>query len=322
MSFASPYLLLTLVAVPFVAAGYVFLERVRGRRAANWASPNLMPNMQAATPGFRRHIPAALFLIALSLLLVGFARPEATFKDIREGATVVLAVDVSGSMAAKDLKPTRSAAARTAMLSFLDELPSKYRVALVSFSDHSAVLVPPTYDRDRLRAALPIKTFVAGTAIGDAVARSVSVAVRAIGPAKPGDKRPPASVLLLSDGVQTAGRLSPDDAAAVARKAGIPVSTVLVGTPRGVVEQPIPGGTNVIQVPADPTTLRTVAQSSGGSFFAARSAKELRRVYDDLGSRSARENKRHEITAGAAGLALLFVVAGALLSGLWFRRIV
>jgi Ca-activated chloride channel family protein len=325
VSFGSPLLLLGLLAVPAAVAAYVLLERRRRRRAAVWAAPDLMPNMLAGRPGHRRHVPAALLLVALSLMLVGVARPEATFTDIREGATVVLAIDVSGSMAATDVRPTRIGAARAAVLSFLAELPSKYRVALVTFAATSAVRVPPTHDRDRVRAALPLKTRISGTAVGDAVGRSVGVAVRAVGRTKPGVTRAPATVLLISDGAQTAGQLQPDEAAERARRAGIPVSTVVVGTPRGVVEQElagVPGASQVLAVPTDPTTLRTVARGTGGSFFQATTAKELRRVYEELGSRSARQREWREITAGVAGLALAFLVAAGVLSAIWFRRAV
>jgi Ca-activated chloride channel family protein len=152
MSFAAPYLLLGLLAVPLAVVAYFGLERRREQRAAGWANPALVPNL-VKRPGPRiRHLPAALFLVAVALLLVAFARPEASLNSEREGATVVLTIDTSGSMATPDIKLTRLLAARTVSLTFLRELPSKYRVALEIFTDHPAVLVPPTYDRTKAAA--------------------------------------------------------------------------------------------------------------------------------------------------------------------------
>src|SRR5262245_33232187 len=157
MSFAAPYLLLTLLAVPLAALAYLWFERHRERRAANWANPALVPNLVERPSPRLRHLPAALFLVGLSFLLVAFARPEATITSEREGATVVLAIDTSGSMATPDVKPTRLLAARNASLTFLQELPAKYRVALEVFTDHPAVIVPPTYDRTKIVPLLPAK---------------------------------------------------------------------------------------------------------------------------------------------------------------------
>jgi Ca-activated chloride channel family protein len=322
MSFGSPWLLLCLLAVPLVLYGYVRLERRREREAEAWTTPALLPNMIAARPGWRRFVPLALFLVGLILLLVGFARPEAKISVPREGATVVLALDISGSMEAKDVQPTRLVAARQAAVQFVKDLPSKYRVALVTFSDHAAVKMPPTYDHDRVVRALPLKAREAGTALGAGIAAAVLVAQRAVGKAEPGESRPPAAVLLLSDGAQTAGRVDPADAAAEARKLDIPVSTISLGTPKGLLIRKIPGGTEQIQVPPVPAALREIAQITGGTFLQARTAKQLQRVYKDLGSRLVKERKRREITVAATGAAIVFMLAGAALSGYWFRRLV
>ncbi len=163
MSFAAPTLLLGLVLVPVLIVAYVFHERRRERRAAAWVNPALVPNLvHRPSPRFR-HVPAVLFLLGLTLLLVGFARPQAKLTTSREGATIVVAIDNSGSMAAADVKPTRLLNARNAMLTFLDEVPKQYRVSLITFTDHPAVLVPPTYNRKLVAAALPMKTLDVGT---------------------------------------------------------------------------------------------------------------------------------------------------------------
>jgi Ca-activated chloride channel family protein len=322
MTFASPFFLLFLLALPPVVAGYVWLERRRGRGAAAWSRPALVPNMVATHPGRRRYVPFALFLAGLALLLVGFARPQAKFTSEREGATVVLAIDVSRSMQARDVRPTRLDAARDAAVAFLNELPKKYRVGLVTFADHASVPVPATYDRGRLRRALLLATKGEGTALGDGINRAVAVAIHAVGRSHPGEQRSPAAVLLLSDGAQTQGRIRATTAAQQARREGIPVSTVALGTPNGIVTRRLPGGyVERTQVPPDPKTLQSVARTTGGRFFEVTTASRLKRVYQDLGHRLAHERKQHEVTAGATGAALVFMLAGAVLSGLWFRRL-
>src|SRR5215475_10502950 len=181
-AFKSPWLLLFLLLVPIAIGLYVWLDRRRADRAARWASPALMPNMVEGTPGSRRYIPAILFAIALTLLLVGFARPEAKLTQAKDGATVVLMVDVSGSMAADDVKPTRLLAADSAIADFVKKVPSRYRISLITFSNHVAVRVPPTYERDSIVNALPKKTQLEGTALGEALAQAVNIAKKAVGP--------------------------------------------------------------------------------------------------------------------------------------------
>jgi Ca-activated chloride channel family protein len=324
VSFQHPILLVFLLAVPLAVAGWIWLERRRARRASAWASPALLPNMVGGNPGRRRLVPLALFLIGLTLLLAGFARPQATLNEPREGATVVLAVDVSGSMAAKDVNPTRLGAADVAISQFLHELPSKYRVSLITFSSRPTVRVPPTYDRTLVLNALPQKVELEGTALGDGAATAVTVASRAVGKSKPGAPHPPAAVLLLSDGAQNFGRLTPAQAAAQARKAGVPISTIALGTSGGVVYQKLPGTKYTEQhaVPASATQLQSIAQASGGRFFTAHSAADLKQVYKDLGHRLAKEHSKREITSWVTMGALGFILVGALLSGIWFRRLV
>jgi Ca-activated chloride channel family protein len=322
MSFGSPWLLLCLLAVPLAIVVYVLLDRRRSSSAAAWSRPALLPNMVGAGPGFRRYVPFGLFLLGLALLLVGFARPQAKVSQVKEGATVILALDISGSMAASDVHPTRLAAADASIGQLIQKLPDRYRASLVTFSDHVAVRVPPSYDRAALIRALPAKAQEEGTAIGDAVAVAVKVAQKAIGPIKAGSRRPPAAILLLSDGAQNTGRIDPKAAAALARKAAIPISTVSLGTPDGVVVNKIQGGTEQIRVPVDPSTLQGLARATGGRFYTAASATELTGVYKDLGSRLVKGKANREITSIAVGAALAAIVLGALLSGFWFRKLV
>jgi Ca-activated chloride channel family protein len=324
MSFAHPLLLVFLAVVPVAIAAWLWLDRRRAHRASAWSTPALLPNMLRAAPGRRRLVPLALFLLGLTALLVGFARPEAKRSVPREGATVVLGIDVSGSMAAKDVKPTRLAAADAAITQFLQQLPSKYRVSLVTWSNRASVRVPPTYDRKLILQALPTKTELEGSALGDAAATAALVASKAVGKSKPGSPHPPAAALLVSDGEQNSGRLKPADAVAQARKLDVPISTIALGTPDGMVYQKLPGTKYTEQhaVPAAPAQLHLLAQATGGRFVTAPSAVALQQVYKDIGSRIAHERKKREITQWWTTGALLSIIAGALLSGIWFRRLV
>jgi Ca-activated chloride channel family protein len=325
LSFGHPILLVALLAVPLAIAGWLRLERRRHIQAATWSNLELLPNMVPGAPGRRRYIPFAFFLIGLTLLLAGFARPQAKLTVPREGATVVLALDVSGSMGANDVKPTRLVAADAAITQFLHDLPSKYRTAFVIFSFRATVRVPPTYDRKLIVNALPAKAEFSGTALGDGVATAARVASKAVGKSKPGAPHPPAAVLLLSDGLQNTGKLKAPEGAAQARKLGVPVYTVSLGTAKGSVRQKLPGPgkvTKTTAVPVKSTELQAIARATDGRFFKARSADELKQVYKDLGHRLATENKRREITAWTTMGALGFILTGALLSGIWFRRLV
>ncbi|MFL5962463.1 MAG: VWA domain-containing protein [Gaiellaceae bacterium] len=321
MSFAAPLLLVFLLAVPAAVAGYLWLERRREARASGWAAPALLPNLVARPPGWRRHLPTALLLAGVALLLVGFARPRASISVKRQEATVVLVLDVSGSMAATDAQPSRLGAARAAALRFVDMLPKGYRMSVVTFSDHAAVSTPATHDLTLVRGAIAsARSGPQGTALAEAVSRAVDVG-RAVKGQAQNQKRPPAIVVLFSDGGQTAGRMTPAQAAAKAKKAGIPVSTVAVGTPDGVVVQLLRGGlTERIPVPVQPASLQSIAAGSAGRFYPSISTVDVKTIYRDLGSRVGRQNKLLEVTAVAAGGGLALMLAGAVLSGVWFRR--
>ena len=327
MSFAAPALLLSLLLVPAAVAAYLWFERQRDRRAAAWASPALLPNMVNRPTSWRRHVPVALLLAGVALLLVGFARPQAMINEKRQEATVILVLDLSGSMAANDSQPTRLAAARAAAEKYVDALPDGYQISVITFSDHSSVVVPPTHDRASARAALErARTGPQGTALAGAVARAIAVAKtvqsRSTDSQSTG-KRPPAVVVLFSDGGQTAGRVTPQQAAQQAKAAGIPVTAVAVGTPDGVVEQPLQGGyTERIQVPVQPAVLRTIANGSGGRYVAGARSVDVKQTFDELGSRVGHQRKAVEVTSVAAAGGLVFMLVGAVLSGAWFRRLV
>lgn len=324
MSFASPIALLALLLVPAAAAAYIWFQRRRVGESARFVQPALLPNVVDHVPGWQRHLPAAMLLLAVASFLLGFARPHATLSVRSEQATVVLAIDTSHSMAATDVAPTRLAAAQASARRFLADLPKKYRVAVVAFSSRAQLVAPPTHNRQYVSAALSALRVGQGTALGDGIATSVKVAVSApLGAQQPaGRAPPPAAVLILSDGAQDGGRVKLADAIGQARKARVPVFTALLGTAAGVVQVPHIGGyVERIQVPPNPTALRTVAAQTGGSFFAAPTQDDLAPVYADLKSRLGTTRKDEEITVAFAGLGALLLLAGGGLSALWFRRV-
>jgi Ca-activated chloride channel family protein len=318
VSFEWPLLLLCLLAVPLAVAGYVWLERRRQRQAAVFASPALVPNLVGRRPGRLRHVPPALALLALATLAIGLARPHAVLSVDQEQATVVLAIDTSRSMVAEDVPPNRLAVAKEVVASFLKNLPEDYRVGMVSFAQSAQTVLPATANREAAQAALRNLRTGDGTALGEGIARAVQVAQRV--PAEKGQK-PPASILVLSDGAQTQGVLEPLQAAQRARKLRIPVYTVAFGTAQGVVEVVDDNGfTQRVTVPPDAPTLRRVAQATRGGFYAAPDGDALSAVYEELGSRIGQVKEEREITAAfAAGGALLLLAAGAMSAFLFGR---
>lgn len=324
MSFGWPIALAGLVLVPVLAAAYVWNERRRKRTQAAFGNPELLPNVVDRSPGRLRALPVAVGLVALAAMIVGVARPHATVSVPREEATIVLAVDVSRSMKATDVLPTRLDAARAAAREFLAEVPEKFRVGVVSFATRAAVGVVPTEDRSLVEAALDSLVPGEGTALGDAVALSLQVG-RKDEQAERGEKQeppPPRAILVVSDGARDGGRVEPDRAAALAREQGVPVYSVLVGTGDGVVEETLPGGLRrIIRVPPSPETLEKLSVETGGELFAAPDPEQLRRVYEELGSRLGSKEESREITDVFAAVATALVLVAAALSTFLFRRV-
>jgi len=318
MSFAWPLALLSLLLVPAAVAGYLVLERRRQRQGAAFANPALAPNLIGRRPGRLRHLAPALALLALALLATGLARPHATVSVAQEQATVVLALDTSKSMAATDVPPSRLAVAQRAVRSFIAELPERYRVGMVSFAQSAQTVLPATANRDAAQAALRNLRVGDGTALAEGIARAIQVAQRV---PNEGAKKPPASILVLSDGAQTQGVLRPLQAAQRAKKLKIPVYTVAFGTAEGVVEVVDDNGFRQrVTVPPDPPTLRRVAQATGGRFYSAPDGERLQAVYEELGSRIGHVKKEREITAAfAAAGALLLLGAGGVSAFLFGR---
>jgi Ca-activated chloride channel homolog len=320
MSFLSPQRLWLLLAVAALAAAYVLVQRTRPRYTMRFTNLALLDRVAPARPGWRRHLPAVLFLAMLTMLVAGFARPVAEVQVDRERATVIVVLDTSPSMGATDVTPSRLRAARDAARAFVDDLPLRFNVGLVTFSGSAALVVPPTLDRDAVVASIEqLESTGQGTAIGEAILtalQAISTFDARGAQGRSAQDPPPARIVLLSDGGNTAG-VSPSVGAAEAALAGVPVSTIAYGTPGGVVE--VRG--RLIPVPADGPTLRRVAEETGGSFHEAASGEELRQVYEDIGSSVGHRNERQEISARFIGIALLLGAAAAAASLMWFSRL-
>jgi Ca-activated chloride channel family protein len=336
MSFDRPILLLTLLVVPLAIAVYLLAERRRMRYAVTFTNLDVLASV-AGGRSARRFVPPALFLLALALLCFAVARPQRSTLVASDKATVILVVDVSGSMHATDVKPSRLGAAQAAVRTFLEHVPKRVRVGLIAFSSEPEVAAPPSTDRELVRQSVDELDFLqayGGTALGDALAAAVELGKKTIreqtGPqtiaytaSKPNSL---VSILFLSDGKQTRGLLQPLDGAQRAKAAGIPVYTVALGTPNGVLTAPFGGfGGGAtgrrIPVPPDPATLSSIAKLTGGKFFTARSADALQSAYKELGSKLGRVPGRKEVTNEAVALAALVLLAAGILSALWAPRL-
>ncbi|HYF27370.1 MAG TPA: VWA domain-containing protein [Baekduia sp.] len=313
LAFASPWFLLALAAVPLALWWYVADQDRRRRQVAAFAAPAVAASALPRPPGWRRHVPVGFYGAALVLLAVALARPERTVSVPAEQATVVLIIDRSGSMEARDVQPDRLTAARRAVDRFLDRLPRQVRAAAVVFNQRAEVVTTPTTDREEVREGLATVQPSGGTATGDALAAALRlVRPRGTAPA-PGEQAPPAAAVLLTDGVSVRGR-PPQQVARQAKRLAVPVSTVALGTPQGTIRVPRStrrgGGTELRRVPPDPVGLREIARLSGGRPYEAQDAPKLDEVYEDLGSQVGRKQERRELTSALAGAALLLVLAG------------
>jgi Ca-activated chloride channel family protein len=330
-----PGLLWTLLLVPVALAAYLLGQRRRSRYTVRFTNLDLLANVVSAKPGWRRHVPPTLYLFALAALLVSLARPQALALVPKEQATVVLVMDVSGSMNATDVAPTRLVSSQRAAVAFIEELPEKFRVGIVSFASTAQTLTRPTTDRVAVYEAIDSLHAEGATAMGDGIERALDVKRPPTPPSSGSTARPspspPASqggadeaplvVLLLSDGANTQGRTQPMEAAADAKALGVPVFTIALGTDRGMVDVPDEtGNLRRIPVPPDTLTLQRIAQTTGARFFAAPSNSDLREVYRELGSKIGFVKEQQEITVVFAATGLLFLVAGATMSLVWFSR--
>ncbi len=322
MSFASPFFLLALLLVPVVLGLALWVDRRRARYAVAFTNLDLLASVatQIRRP-WRRWIPLALFLLALAAASTALARPRSTVSVTSNQATVVLLVDVSGSMRASDVKPTRIGAAQHAMDVFAEKVPKRVKIGLVSFSSGPDVLVTPTTDRDVLLEGIDLLSPNGGTALGDGIGVAVQVVKSAVSDAPRGkDGKLPGAIVVLSDGAQTRGVLTPMQGAARARDAGIRVFTVVLGTNHGTLGfGPFGGygfgggfggggGGRRFPVRPDPVTLAAIAQATDGRSFRATTAEKVDSIYQELGQSIAHHNANREVSSWFAGLAALLLV--------------
>jgi Ca-activated chloride channel family protein len=312
--FLQPWWLLALVPVLVVAGAYVWRQLRRRAYAVRFTNVDLLRTLAPKGLGWRRHLAATAFLLCLAALATALARPAVDTEQPLERATIMLAIDVSLSMEAQDVEPSRIEAAQEAAKKFVAELPPTYNLGLVAFAKAANVLVSPTKDRPAVIEAIDALTLAQATATGEAVFTCLE-AIRLV-PADGAAGPPPARIVLLSDGYRTSGR-SVEEAAAAAAAASVPVSTIAFGTDAGVVE--IEGRPQ--QVPVDRLALSQLAEATNGFFYEAATATELRRVYEDMGSSIGRRVLPREITHWYAGIALLFGLAAGALSLLWTSRL-
>ena len=311
MRFEQPLWLWLLVLVAALVAAYLIAQRRRTKYAVRFATLPMLEKVAPTRPGWRRHAPAVAFLAALTVLTIAIARPVADIRVPRERATVLVAMDVSNSMAATDVAPNRFEVAKQAAVEFVQDLPAKFNVGLVSFARTATVVAAPSTNHQATVDAINRLELSDSTAIGEAVMTSLQ-AVRTNDP----DDPPPSRIVLLSDGGNTAGRPI-DEAAQAAEQAGVPVSTIAYGTPQGTVN--LEG--RDIPVPADTESLQGLADATSGSSYAAESDEQLRDVYSDLQSSIGWTTEPREITNLVAGIALAAALLAALASLLWFSRL-
>jgi Ca-activated chloride channel family protein len=314
MSFATPLVLIALIALPLLVVWYAREHRWRTRVAQSFVTAPLRLSVAPKDPRWRRHVPVLVFLVAIAVLILAAARPQRSVAvPVTDGA-VMLVDDVSSSMAATDVTPSRLAAGQRAAERFLSDVPSPIRVGLITFNNTPLLLQSPTTSRSAVRSALTQLHAGGHTAIGDAINRAVRALTSLRGA---GGKRIPSAVLLLSDGTSTQGA----DALTAARQAAaqhIPVYTVALGTSHGALRV----GQRTVPVPLNGQQLAQIASLSGGRAYTVGDSGKLTAVYSHLAAQFGHKSVRREITANFAMTGLGLVLIGGALSLVWFGRLV
>jgi Ca-activated chloride channel family protein len=341
VTFLWPEFLWLLLALPLLVAAYLAILRRRRKAALRYASLSMVKEAMGGGRRFRRHLPPLLFLVSLALMIAAVARPAAVMRLPSQHETVILSMDVSGSMRAKDVEPDRLTAAQAAAKAFVKETPRSTRIGIVAFAGTASLVQAPTQNREDLVAAIDRFQLQRATAIGS----GILVALKAIFPdaefdlrgtnprgerrqanAKQADKPAAAAapgtygsaaIILLSDGQPTTGP-DPIEAARMAAERGVRVFTVGIGTPHGEI---LVGEGWSMRVRLDEDTLKGIAKITGAEYFYAGTAPDLKKIYQSLNSRFVMEKKETEITALFAAAAALAALVSALLSLLWFNRI-
>lgn len=341
MSFVWPDLLWLLLALPVLVAMYVWLLARRKKNTVRFASLAMVKQAVGKGSGWRRHVPPVLLLLALATLLVATARPVAVVSLPSQQETIVLAMDVSGSMRATDVQPNRLVAAQEAAKAFVRDLPRSVRVGVVSFAGTAAIVQPPTQNREDVAAAVDRFQLQRATAIGSGIVLSLAALLPDAGidlseitgarnmPLDPEAKKkpefkpvPPGSygsgaIILLTDGQRTTGP-DPLEAAKMAADRGVKIFTVGIGTKEG---ETIGFEGWSMRVRLDEETLKNIASATRGEYFYAGTADDLKKVYEGLSTRLVVEQKETEIASLFAAVAAVLTVLAAGLSVAWFGRV-
>jgi Ca-activated chloride channel family protein len=315
MTFQAPLFLLALLAVPLFALALAGERRRRRKYAVRFPAASTVAAVAGGAPAWRRWVPPALFLAALASLLFSLARPQRSVAVPVERASVMLILDVSGSMQATDVQPTRLDAARNAARSFLGQVPGALQVGVLAYRGFVDTVQRPSSDRQATQSVLDGLVADGGTATGEALAAAIPELKRVKG--RDG-RRAPGAIILLSDGRTTEGR-DPVEVARIARREHIPIYTVALGSPGATI--PSPTGFGSIPVPPDPETLRQIAQVTHAQAYKVDEAQALKNVYKRLGSRLGTKPVRRQVTSGFAGAGALLLALALGLSLRWRPRV-
>jgi Ca-activated chloride channel family protein len=312
VSFQNPIYLPILILIPALALLYVLAQRRRSTYAVRFTNLDLLASVIGKRPGIRRHVPTALFLLGLTALVLAAAGPVLNLEVARNRASVMLVIDVSGSMDATDVVPSRLEAARSAARTLIGQLPPSAEVGLVSFNTQTTLQSPLTTNHDAVSGALDNLHAGGGTAIGDGIMAALEELNRSVA-STPEASRPPAIIVLLTDGSSNAG-IDSQTAADNARAAGVPVVTVGVGQrgkPTFVRGQQVDG--------VDEAVLQGIATSTGGKYYYAEQSDQLSKIYSSLGSSFGWQFLRVDILVPMLILGFAVLLVGGFFSLRWFR---
>lgn len=333
MSFIWPTMLWTLLLLPVFLVWYIRLQK-RRKKLANQRVFLFTQNTSGAHPRFRRHVPPAIFMAGFAIMMVALARPQAVISTPKIQGTVILAFDVSGSMAADDLKPTRMEAAKAAARDFVQRQPSTVQIGVVAFSDNGFSVQPPTDDQAAILSAINRLTPKRGTSLGNGIQAALNTIASGQGqgplqysnldPAQiptptpvPSGTYTSAVIVLLTDGDNNEAP-DPIAIAQTAAERGVRIYTVGIGSPSGT-NVHVNGFTVFTQL--DEPTLKQISQRTGGTYYNAETAQDLRTIYDQLDPQLIIKPEKTEITSVFAGASILALLVGGMFSLVWFGRL-
>lgn len=318
--FLEPSRLWLLVVVVALIGLYVWLQFMRPKYLVRFANLELLDKIAPQRPGWRRHVPAGFSIAAMAVLIIAFAQPLMTVRVSEERTTIILAIDVSLSMAADDVEPNRLEAAQLAAKEFVNELPDRLNVGLLSFAGTARVMVPPTQDHQMVLEGIDRLQLDTATAIGDAVKLALDVIDgQSVGV---DEGTPDAAVVLISDGETTVG-LPTEESIPLAAEAGVAITTIAYGTPNGqiMVDENNDGIGQLTSVPVNTEELRALAEGTGGQAYTADSARALESVYDELGSTIGFRETTEDVAYRFVAIGLILMLCGMAASLRWFSRL-